>query len=298
MQVFEAQKHIERFCRDAQKLGFKEVTEELIRKMLENHLQSDRRWIPQVANKAGNRYYIRFSLFMDNAGPKLAGPQAIIQLIGTPIGAYKADFLKVGLLGPRPVSDRIAVNKASQHYPESIISFMSHPTQMAKSEPGKPYLHEGIYLNASGNAEEGVSANMGVVIRDPDIGTVRILSPDPAVNRCLPGIVMQSCFKIAKENEILMEYNPEINICQILRQNKGNVELFMTGTAMTVCEIDELYDHDGSLLYQRQPQPGETPERKVMSPTVGLLRREMDRILTGTQLNPGLQSLMEDATSA
>lgn len=92
-----------RVLKDAEKLGFKKMTLEMLMAMLRAQLIGDRRWIPSVGNPAGNCYYLRFTGFPNVDGPKLDGPNRKIILVGTPIGG--AELFTTSDIAPVDISN-------------------------------------------------------------------------------------------------------------------------------------------------------------------------------------------------
>lgn len=273
--VFRPDLHLKRAARDAKRLGCNGVSKDMLSDMLRDHLDGDLRFIPALGNPAGNRYYIRFAAFPNVTGPKLRGQDRAIMLMGTPIGDYKgAEKLKVHVLGERPVVPGLGATKANTNYAEAV--------RQAAPYSNRGY-HEVLFTRHDA-LQEGVSANVGVVIygagRDnKDL----LLTPDPELMNVLPGVTMQSICELA------MHYGLDVRPSHVslkealaaIREGRG--EMFMTGTAMTLCEVGQL-DYEPEVLF-RQEKPG-------LSRISQYLRKELDLILKRQHPDPHFNDWM------
>lgn len=274
--ILDLEGHLQRAEDNAKRLGFTGIRKEFLRKMLEEQLKADRRWIPKQGNQPENRYYIRFAAFPNATGPVLKGPEQMIMLVGTPTGPYKAtkdEQLKVALLGPRPVNSVTERVKSSGNYHGPVAKLLE-----LMKKTGRDDLHEALFVKEDGTPQEGTSSNVFFVQAGEGDEKPTLFSPNPETAGVLPGRTVQLTMEIAKYLgwKVVGYDHEKLDMNKLIEEAKaGKVQMGMTGTAMGIRQIQELAtEKDG------QPE-SIIINGKDYSPEMKELQNIYEAILTG-----------------
>lgn len=281
IQVLDLEGHLDRAVDNAKRLGFAGLDKEFLRKILHHQLHADRRWIPQQGNKAGNRYYIRFTVVPNATGPQLVGPEQLLILMGTPIGPYKVKLeeqLRVALLGPRPVNPLVATLKNVTNYQGPVGQLLDF---MQKTGRSPKDLHEAMFVKEDGTPQEGTSSNV-FFIRTQEAKSgekkIALFSPNPQKASVLPGRTVQLVMEIGRSLgwEVVGYEHDQLDMDQLIDDaQKGMVQVGMTGTAMGVRQVQELVKHVNGVTESVSLNDGS------YSPEMKMLQDIYEKILSG-----------------
>lgn len=273
---FRIDKHIERACSDAKRRDFIGVTPEFLKKLFVEQLSGDKRWVPQVGNEAGNRYYGRFIGYPTNSAPPLRGKEKEMLFLGTPVGPYRNDqMLRIKQLGPRPVVRGFGNVKSPMNYAGPVGEFAPH--QDAK-------YHEAMFManteHDGKRVQEGTSVNFAFVKHFAG-GKPMIMIPSLGHGDILPGITMKSVVELAQHHgyEICHQdvYYEDIEDAD---------EILVTGTAMSVRGVEMMDDVDGEVIFQSKFGGN-------MGPVASQMAKDFQLILQRKHPNPELNAWMQ-----
>lgn len=259
--TFRPDMHAKRFVRDLNALGLNSISEADVLRMMKDQAQGDERWIPDIENPHGNRYYMRFSGFPNGLGPKLATNEAMIMASGTPVGRYKeTDMLKIITgVGVRRVLHGLASAKHGSAYAEGIRG--------VKKLAGGAGYDEALFTAQDNALLEGFSANYLFVDEN---GTV--FAPSNERGETLPGIMGLTAREILKYHGIRVQED---------RIDAGRLsydfeEVILCGTAMGYTGAKEIV----------KPNGGGTAFKNNEKRTVlDILRGDLELIMNGEHPN-------------
>ncbi len=274
---FRIDQHIRRACRDAKRRGFEGVSETFLKKLFSEQLSADRRWIPSIGNRPGNRYYGRFVGYPTNAAPPLRGKEKEMLFLGTPVGPYRnVQMLKIRQMGPRPVVKGFGDVKHVTNY--------AGPVEMFAPFQDEGY-HEAMFMEeereGQKRVQEGTSVNYAFVYHFlNNKPTIKI--PSLRHGDILPGITMHSVAELAASYGYDVIFDEDISEIDL----KNADEILVTGTAMTVRGVGRIDSVQGEPLFV-------TKLGENMGPVANRLAVDFQKILKREHEDPRFNDWMQ-----
>ncbi len=225
--MFRPEENLKRLNKSALRMAMPELPLDLFMEALKLFLDLDKEWIPTTD---GGSLYLRPFMFAtdDFLGVK-SSDNYTFMIYACPVNAYYANHIKLKVEEhyTRAAQGGVGSAKCAGNYAASLF-----PRNLAQEEG----YHQLLWTDGATHQfiEETGTSNVFIVTKNG------VITPE-LTDSLLDGITRKSIIQIMKDMGIEVEQKHiSVSELKIICQNKDLVEMFVTGTAATVTNVDAL----------------------------------------------------------